>query len=117
MGDRSVMRHGNLLEALPEAGQPEEEVRELFAGGSARIERIVSNAHVSPPDLWYDQDEDEWALVIKGCAELEFDGGDRHEMAAGDWLCIPAHTRHRVTRTDEDGPTVWLAVRGLESQP
>ena len=51
-------------------------------------------------------------MVLQGSAELEFEGGERHEMAAGDWLTIPAHTRHRVARTAEDGPTVWLAVFG-----
>ena len=104
------MKHGKLLGALPEAGQPEEEVRTLVSGDGVRVERIVSNAHVSPPGFWYDQDDDEWVLLLKGCAELDFEGGDRHQMAAGDWLHIPAHARHRVTRTDEEGPTVWLAV-------
>ena len=107
-----VTKHGNLLDALPEAGGPEEEVQELFSGDSVRVERIVSNAHISPPGFWYDQDEDEWVMVLRGSAELEFEGGQRHQMASGDWLSIPAHTRHRVVRTDENGPTVWVAVFG-----
>jgi cupin 2 domain-containing protein len=31
-------------------------------------------------------------------------------MKAGDYVEIPAHTRHRVEWTDPDEDTVWLAV-------
>ncbi len=103
------MEHGKLFEGLPE-GAAEEETLELLSGSGTRIERIVSNRQVSPPGFWYDQDEDEWVMILKGAAELEFEDGGSHEMGAGYWLRIPAHVRHRVAWTCEDGPTVWLAV-------
>jgi cupin 2 domain-containing protein len=50
-------------------------------------------------------------LLVAGAARLHIDGepGDR-SLAAGDFILLPAHCRHRVTWTDEAGPTVWLAI-------
>jgi hypothetical protein len=31
-------------------------------------------------------------------------------LAKGDWVLLPAHCRHRVTWTQSEPPTVWLAV-------
>lgn len=39
---------------------------------SIRIERIISFGQQSPPDFWYDQDENEWIMLLKGKAKLEF---------------------------------------------
>lgn len=103
------MEHGRLLADLVEGGDGEETLA-LLARPGVRVESIVSNGDVSPPGFWYDQEEDEWVVLLKGVAELEFEDGRTHEMAAGDWLLIPAHVRHRVAWTCEDGPTVWLAV-------
>jgi cupin 2 domain-containing protein len=41
-----------------------------------RIERIVSHGHASPPGFWYDQEEAEWVLVLKGKALLSHDDLD-----------------------------------------
>lgn len=76
-----------------------------------RIERIVSHGHASPEDFWYDQDQAEWVIVLKGSAELLFEHeGATHLLGPGDYVAIPPHARHRVTATDPSGPTVWLAV-------
>ena len=32
------------------------------------------------------------------------------QLHAGDWILLPAHCRHRVTWTQSDPATVWLAV-------
>lgn len=85
-----------------------EEFLTLFDNGAARIERIVSNHHASSPGFWYDQEEDEWVIVLRGSAAIEFDDGRFVEMAAGDYLTIPRHVRHRVARTEAE--TIWLAV-------
>ncbi|HEX7232581.1 MAG TPA: cupin domain-containing protein [Candidatus Binatia bacterium] len=85
-----------------------EEFRRLFHSGSVAIERIVSHAHSSPPDFWYNQAEDEWVVVLRGDATLEFEAGESVELKAGDYLTIPRHVRHRVARTSEQ--TIWLAV-------
>ena len=77
---------------------------------TCRIERIVSQGHASPEDFWYDQDQDEWVLVLKGAARLRFEGEEPVEMEPGAHVNIPAHKRHRVEWTTPDEPTIWLAV-------
>ena len=83
----------------------------LLAASHVRIETIVSHGHASPEKFWYDQDWAEWVVVVKGAAELQFEGESAPRvLQPGDYLHIPPHVRHRVTATDPDQPTVWLAV-------
>jgi cupin 2 domain-containing protein len=89
---------------------PEEIVREILRTDAFRIERIVSRGHASPPCFWYDQETDEWVLLVKGSAVLRFADGREIALVPGDHLLIPRHVRHRVERTDPAGETVWLAV-------
>ena len=97
----------NLLHPLPN-DLTNEVFTELLQQGAVRIERIVSNGHVSLADFWYDQDENEWVLLLVGEGEIEFADGERVRLRQGDALNLPAHTRHRVTFTSR--PAVWLAV-------
>jgi cupin 2 domain-containing protein len=104
------LRTGNLIEGVP-ASLPRELVDVLLETGSARLERIVSTGHATPPDEWYDQDADEWVLVVSGRAGLRVDGEDGVlTLAPGDWVLLPAHRRHRVEWTDASVPTIWLAL-------
>lgn len=99
----------NLFADIPRE-MPEELVGEILRTDAFRIERIVSRGHASPPGFWYDQETDEWVLVVKGSATLRFSDGRAIALAAGDHLLIARHVRHRVERTDPDGETIWLAV-------
>ncbi len=100
----------NLFSVLPES-LPEELIEVLAANSQLRIERIVSTGHQSPPDFWYDQDEDEWVALLKGSARLEFASEQRPvDLQPGDYVLIPAHQKHRVAMTSPDEPTVWLAI-------
>jgi cupin 2 domain-containing protein len=100
----------NLFQNLP-IDVPEELVEVLVESKHVRIERIVSTGHASPDGFWYDQEEHEWVVVIKGEARLHFAGDDEPiSMKPGDHLLIPAHKKHRVTWTTPEEPTVWLAV-------
>ena len=104
------MNAANLLDNLP-ADLPEELFTPLLKASSVRIERIVSHGHVSPPGFWYDQDDNEWVLVIDGSAAIEFEGQPEPvELPRGSYLNIPAHARHRVVLTDPAQKTVWLAI-------
>jgi len=95
---------------MPEAVD-RELVEALIDDPGVRIERIVSTGQVTPEGSWYDQAEDEFVLLLCGAAVLHFEADDRRiALAAGDWVEIPAHVRHRVDWTDPDAPTVWLAV-------
>ncbi len=77
---------------------------------SVRIERIISKGHKSPENGWYDQDEHEWVIVLKGEGVLEFEDGSNCRLGTGDYLNIAAHTKHKVSWTDPDQATLWLAV-------
>jgi len=104
---------GNLFESVA-SGAAEEEVVRLAAGAGARIERIVSCGHASPPGFWYDQDRPEWVALLQGQARLEFADGRSLSLRAGDWLAIAAHARHRVAATSAAPPAIWLAVHYQE---
>ncbi len=100
----------NLYADLP-AVMKDESFQEILSRPSLRIERIVSRGHCSPEGFWYDQEGDEWVLLVQGKAGLEFeDNADTIELIPGDHLLIPAHRRHRVAWTSENEDTIWLAV-------
>ena len=102
--------HGHLLAGLP-AGADGEDFLPLAANGATRIERIVSTGQASPPDFWYDQDEDEFVLLVAGRAVLAIAGRDEPLiLQPGDWANLPARCRHRVDWTSAEPPTIWLAV-------
>ena len=102
-----TIRVENLFANLPELSESEQSLS-LFENHAVKIERIVSQSHSSPRGFWYDQDEDEWVMVVRGEASLEFEGGELVRMNAGDHVTIPRHVRHRVQQTDPN--TIWLAV-------
>jgi cupin 2 domain-containing protein len=77
----------------------------LHRGGGVVIEHILSSAAVDPVE--HDQDHDEWVIVLEGAASLEVEGSVV-DLAAGDWLLLPAGRRHRVVATTRG--TRWLAV-------
>jgi cupin 2 domain-containing protein len=98
----------NLLAELPTA-LAEERFEVLASGPAVRIERIVSPPQATPGE-WYDQDGDEWVVLLAGGATLEIAGRPPIALAPGDHLVLPAHQRHRVLNTAAEGLTVWLAV-------
>jgi cupin 2 domain-containing protein len=110
------MLRGNLYEdgEAPDFG--EHHVTLWRRGGAAgsswelRLEHIVSSA--SPPSMTMDQDDDEWVVLLAGTAVLEI-AGQRCELAAGDWLLLPARTPHRVIETTSGAR--WLAVHVAEA--
>lgn len=101
---------GNLLRLPPRAPGAVELIEVLAAGGTFRIERLVSTGQATPEGEWYDQGWDEWVALLQGRATLGWEDGRREELRAGDWAWIPAHARHRVEATSADPPCVWVAV-------
>lgn len=101
---------GNLFSAI-RADAPDEEIRELLTLPGTRIERIVSTGQSSPESFWYDQDFAEWVVLLVGAARVSIEGEDAPRLlGAGDYLFIPAHTKHRVDWTDPADATIWLAI-------
>ena len=104
------MKLANLFQNIP-AQLPAEIAETLAVAGTTRIERIVSRGHCSPPGFWYDQEQHEWVVLLKGAARLRFADQDATvDLAAGDYVHIPARLRHRVEATAPGEDTVWLAV-------
>jgi cupin 2 domain-containing protein len=89
--------------AAPDEG---ERIELLARGAGFVVEQILSGRLAAPQD--YEQDHDEWVVILDGGAVLEVDGVG-HELASGDWWWLPAGTPHRLVRTEPG--TSWLAVR------
>jgi cupin 2 domain-containing protein len=101
---------GSLLEGIP-SELPEEICDTIFSAERVKIERIVSRGHDSPEGFWYDQERNEFVLVVRGSAGLRLEHEDEIVvLKSGDYLNIGAHIKHRVEWTDPTCETIWLAV-------
>jgi cupin 2 domain-containing protein len=102
----------NLFECLIESAS--EEFETLLETGHLKLERIISGGRAAQPGEWYDQDKDEWVVLLKGSAGLSFEDGENTVvMKPGDYIHIPARRRHRVEWTDPTQKTIWLALHFL----
>ena len=100
----------NLLKDIP-VDLAEEDLRDLISRPGVRIERIVSKGQTTPDGEWYDQEQGEWVLLVQGAARLLIEGeAEERALDSGDYLYIAPHVRHRVTWTDPQTETIWLAV-------
>lgn len=88
----------------------QEVFEQLASNGYVTIEKILSKGQQSPPSGWYDQEQNEWVLVLKGKAVLAFDNQESINLNEGDFINIPPHKKHKVTWTDPNSETIWLAV-------
>ena len=100
---------GNIFSSLPDVLE-HELFEELLHDKNIKIERIVSQGHTSPENGWYDQKKNEWVIVLEGSGSILFENGVEVNLIKGDYLNIPAHTRHKVTWTDPNSITIWLAI-------
>jgi cupin 2 domain-containing protein len=100
----------NIYSSIP-ADIPQELFQDILITDTFTVKRIVSRGHASPKDFWYDQDQNEWVLLLTGRAGLLFEGNDTIiELTPGDYINIPAHLKHRVEWTDPNMETVWLEI-------
>jgi cupin 2 domain-containing protein len=97
---------------IPAQGVRGELSTELADAAGFRVERIVSWGDVTPEGSWYDQDHDEWVIVMQGEGVVEDERGARTVLRTGDAMFIASHVRHRVTHTSVAPPCIWLAVHG-----
>lgn len=110
------IKAANIFKALPNTHNAEA-FDTLLAKGNVKIERIVSLGHTSPAAGWYDQEQDEWVIVMQGAATLTFKDGQETHLNMGSHLFIPAHVKHRVSWTAPNQQTIWLAVHFDKQQP
>ncbi len=99
----------NIFDNIPNK-MPEEIFETMVDNKNVKVEKIISRGHSSPNSSWYDQDEDEWVLLLKGHAKLQFENDEMLELLPGDYINIPANKKHRVEWTDPEDATIWLAV-------
>jgi cupin 2 domain-containing protein len=95
---------------LPNLMQEEEIFEKLIPDTGVLIERIVSTGQTTYPGVWYDQERDEWVVLLQGNARLIWENGKALNMESGDWVLIPAHERHRIDYTSSQPPCIWLAI-------
>ena len=101
----------NIFSGVPASRSTEEIFEQLVVGNSVRVERIISEGQSSPTDFWFDQDQNEWVMLIQGEAILKFEAEEKPvRLRPGDWIDIPAHVKHRVEWTIPHKKTIWLAV-------
>ncbi len=111
------LHKGNLFEDIDEQGRAER-FETLLAAQGFRLERIVSTGQATPDGEWFDQDRDEWVVLLSGGAGLQFEGeSESRVLRPGDHVLIPARSRHRVQWTIQGSRTVWLAIHFDRSEP
>jgi cupin 2 domain-containing protein len=100
----------NIYSQIPEK-LSDELFEEIVHGDSFVLERIVSKGHATPKGEWYDQDRDEWVILLKGSAGIIIEGEPKViTLKPGDHLHLPAHQKHRVEWTEAETETIWLAA-------
>lgn len=95
---------------LPPELPAEEYFEPLVSGDNVLIERIISAGQTTPVGEWYDQERDEWVILLQGEARVGYTDGSIIVLKAGDYIFIPAHQKHRVEYTSSEPPCIWLAV-------
>lgn len=95
---------GRLLQGSS-APSSSERITQLAQMSGVVIEQSLSGEIDAPVD--YDQDHDEWVLLLEGAAELEVNG-EKLSLETGDWVLLPRHTPHRLVSTTPGSN--WLAV-------
>jgi cupin 2 domain-containing protein len=110
MQKQEMIMVNNIYKEIPQEIK-EEIFTNLLVKKNVRIERIISKGHSSAENFWYDQEQKEWVLVLKGHAILVFKNeAQQLELKSGDYVNIPAHKQHRVKWTDPQQETIWLAI-------
>ena len=104
-----MLNKSNILDSIPN-DLKDELFEEIISKDGLKIEIIVSKGHTTTEFDWYDQDSDEWVILLKGEAVLSFEDEDDVRLKAGDYLNIPAHKKHRVSWTKPNTESIWLAV-------
>lgn len=107
---------GNIFHHSHIAESPEETFSKLLQHQNCQIEQIVSSGHSTPPDQPYQQDFDEWIMIVQGEASLTIET-EQFDLKKGDYLFIPANDRHWVTKTSHNPKCIWLAVLLKPSSP
>ena len=69
---------------LPPKLPAEECFEPLASGDKVLIERIISTGQITPVGEWYNQDRDEWVILLQGDTTLGYFDGSNIQLKAGD---------------------------------
>lgn len=103
------MNKSNIFGDIPKELK-DELFEDIISKDGLKIERIVSYGHTTTEFDWYEQEFDEWVILLKGEATLSFEKEKNLSLHVGDYVNIPANKKHRVSWTKPDTQTIWLAV-------
>ena len=106
------MYKGNLFESIS-LDKNTEHFFEILQTNHIKIEKIVSYGQKSEENFWYEQEQNEFVVLLEGEAILhvqEHNGIKEYALTKGDFLDIKAYVKHRVHYTSEEQSTIWLAV-------
>ena len=104
------MKFSNIYTDIPHVVD-EELFEDILSNQTLTLKRIISDGQCTPEGEWYDQDDNEWVILLKGSAVLLIEGESQPvTLKPGDYILLPAHVRHRVERTSLNEKTVWLAL-------
>ena len=83
------MKTSNLFSTDRLPGKNTEVFEKLLEGRQFWLERIVSIGQCTPTDQWYDQDQDEWVVLLAGGARLRFENeAAERTLKPGDENCL-----------------------------
>jgi cupin 2 domain-containing protein len=102
----------NIFDQIP-AVIPEELFDLIHKNSNIKIERIISKGHTSPKEGWFDQDLNEWVILLEGEANIEFEDNPKETIVTlvkGSYLFIPKNKKHKVIYTSTEPSCVWLAI-------
>lgn len=92
----------------------------LDAGSGVRMELLSWGNTVMEPHLFriapsagsgesYSHEGEEFLFILKGCLEIELDGGERHRLEEGDSFYFESSTQHRWSNPGiEEARVIWV---------
>jgi len=103
---KNIFSDGNVV-------NPESEFFDVICEGKNTdflLERIISIGNITPEGKWYEQNNDEWVVVMKGEGVIEFFDGEIIKLSEGDSIMIKAGDKHKVIYTSIIPVCIWLAL-------
>jgi len=95
------------IEKLPEIDS--EIFITLLKHKNIEIKKIISNTLKTPQT--FNQEYDEFVVLLKGCAKIEING-EIKKLKSGDFMFIPKNTPHTLLKTKK--VAIWLAINIYE---
>ena len=105
------MKLHNFFDTMSLQSEKEEVIETILEHSGCKIERIVSNGFPTPEGEWFEQNSDEWVILLSGTATIVYkEKRESVAMEQGDFLFIPANVCHRVEKVSKLPEALWLAV-------